>query len=62
MREINKGAKTGILIEIIAGIIMAALVIASKPIPTLVAWLFVVGLIIALVSSFIALKKENPIS
>ncbi len=57
MDRISKGAKIGLLIEIIAGIIMAILVIANKPVPIVVAWLFAIGLIIALACSFTKLKK-----
>lgn len=56
MNKISKGAKIGLLIEIISGIIMAILVIVSKPVPIIVAWLFAVGLIIALASSLMELK------
>jgi hypothetical protein len=57
MNRISKGAKIGLIIEIIAGIIMAILVIANKPIPTVVAWLFGIGLVIALACSLKELKK-----
>lgn len=58
MNKISKGAKIGLLIEMIAGIIMAILVIVSKPVPIVIAGLFVVGLIIALASSLIERKKS----
>ncbi|WIV10559.1 hypothetical protein [Proteiniborus sp. MB09-C3] len=57
MNRINKGAKIGLMIEMFAGIIMAILVIVNKPIPTVVAWLFGVGVVIALASSLKELKK-----
>jgi len=57
MNKISKGAKIGLLIELISGVIMAILIITSKPVPTAVAWLFVVGLIITLTSSLMELKK-----
>lgn len=57
MNKISKGAKIGLLIELISGIIMAILIITSKPVPTVVAWLFVVGLIITLAYSLMELKK-----
>ena len=57
MNRISKGAKIGLIIEIIAGIIMAILVIVNKPVPTVVAWLFGIGLVIALACSLKELKK-----
>lgn len=57
MNKISKGAKIGLLIEIISGIIMATSIIISKPVPIVVAWLFAVGLIIVLASSLMEFKK-----
>lgn len=57
MNRISKGAKIGLIIEIIAGIIMAILVIVNKPVPAVVAWLFTIGLVIALVGSLKEFKK-----
>lgn len=56
MKHFNKGVKTGLMIELIAGIVMVILVLIESPIPDLVAWVFTVGLIITLVSSFIKNK------
>lgn len=58
MKNFNKGVRTGLIIELIAGIVMAILVLVENPIPDLVAWIFIVGLIITLVSSFIAKKNK----
>jgi hypothetical protein len=58
MKNFNKGVKTGLMIELIAGIVMAILIIIENPIPDLVAWIFIVGLIITLVSLFIAKKNK----
>jgi hypothetical protein len=57
MNRICKGAKIGLIIEIIAGFIMAILIIINKPVPTVVAWLFAIGVIIALACSLKDLKK-----
>ena len=41
---------------LIAGIIMAVLVIVSKPVPDLVAWIFFTGLIASIVSALFVKK------
>lgn len=59
MGKINKGAKIGIIIEIIAIAIMIGLVLFNKIIPSLIVWIFTVGLVIALISSLLFIKKSN---
>ena len=44
-------------IMLAAGLIMAVLVILSKPVPNPVAWLFFAGLVISFVSALLA-KRE----
>ncbi len=46
--NINKGAKVGIVIEIIALAIMILTAIFNKTIPSAVSWIFTIGLAIAL--------------
>jgi hypothetical protein len=58
MKKFNNGAKTGLMIELIAGIVMAIFVLIEKPIPDLVAWIFIAGLIITLISAFIVKKNK----
>ena len=60
MKKIGKGAKVGLLIEMIAGIIIATLIVVSRPIPDIVVWIFMLGMIATLFSSLVeirALKK-----
>ena len=56
VKKIGKGAKVGLLIEMIAGIIMATLIIVSKPIPDFVAWIFMFGMLITLLSYLIEMR------
>ncbi|NLT64808.1 MAG: hypothetical protein GXY01_10210 [Clostridiales bacterium] len=58
MKKFNNGAKTGLMIELIAGIVMAIFVLIEKPIPDLVAWIFIAGLIITLISAFIVKRNK----
>ncbi len=57
MNKICKGAKVGLLIELIAGLIMVVLIVAGKPIPDLLAWIFVVGMICVISFSVIQLQR-----
>ena len=56
MKDFSNGTKAGLMIMLIAGIIMALLVVASKPVPNLVAWIFFAGLIISIVSALFVRK------
>ena len=51
MKLFNKAAKIGMGIMLIAGIIMALLVVTGKPVPDPVAWVFFAGLAISVASS-----------
>ena len=57
MKHLSKGAKVGIVIMLIAGIIMALLVVVSKPVPDPVAWIFFAGLIISIASTLFVKKR-----
>ena len=57
--KINKGAKVGIMIEIIALVIMILLALFNKTIPSVISWILVVGLVIALSGTLVALSKRN---
>lgn len=57
--KINKGTKVGIMIEIIALVIMILLALFNKTIPSVLSWIFVVGLVIALSGTLVALSKRN---
>lgn len=57
--KINKGAKVGIVIEIIALVIMILLALFNKTIPSILSWIFVVGLVITLAGTLVALSKRN---
>ncbi|MCW3491709.1 hypothetical protein [Dethiobacter alkaliphilus] len=56
--KINRGAKTGIMIEIVAFVIMMLLVLLNKPIPNIVFWIFVLGLVIALAGTLAAYSER----
>lgn len=51
MKDFSKATKIGMIIMIIAGIIMAILVVVSKPVPDLIEWIFFVGLAISIASA-----------
>ena len=57
--RINKGAKVGIIIQMIALAIMVFLVFLNKTISDLLAWIFVLGSIISLVGTLVDLSKKN---
>ena len=56
MIDFSNATKAGLIIMLIAGIIMALLVVVSKPVPDLVAWIFFLGLIISIVSALLVKK------
>lgn len=58
MKDINKGVTIGILIEIVALAVMGVLMLNNQIIPSVLAWIFSVGLIISLGSTFISLQKK----
>ena len=57
MRDFNKGTKIGMIIMLIAGIVMAILVVVSEPVPNLVAWIFFAGLVISIASALFDKKR-----
>jgi hypothetical protein len=57
--NINKGAKVGIVIEIIALVIMILTAIFNRTIPSVVSWIFTIGLTIALTGTIVDLSIEN---
>jgi hypothetical protein len=57
MKDFSNATKAGLIIMLIAGIIMALLVVVSKPVPNLVAWIFFLGLIISIVSALLVKKR-----
>ena len=57
MIDFSNATKAGLIIMLIAGIIMALLVVVSKPVPDLVAWIFFLGLIISIVSALLVKKR-----
>lgn len=59
MKNLSKCTIVGLVIEMIAGIIMAIMVIANTVIPDVIAWIFEVGLVITLVSCVFTLGKRN---
>ena len=57
MKGFSNATKVGLIIMLIAGIIMAFLVVISKTVPDLVAWIFFTGLIISVVSALFVRKR-----
>lgn len=57
MKGFSNATKVGLIIMLIAGIIMALLVVISKPVPNLVAWFFFTGMIISIVSTLFARRR-----
>ncbi len=57
MKDFSNGTKAGLIIMLIAGIIMALLVVVSKPVPDLFAWIFFLGLIISIVFALLVKKR-----
>ena len=57
MKDFSNATKVGLIIMLIAGIIMALLVVISKPVPNLVAWIFFTGMIISIVSTLFARRR-----
>lgn len=59
MKNISKGIIAGLMIEMIAGVIMAIMVIANMAIPDVIAWVFEIGLATTMVSCVFTLRKRN---
>ena len=57
MKDFSNATKVGLIIMLIAGIIMSFLVVISKPVPGLTAWIFFTGLIITIVSALFVRKR-----
>lgn len=57
--KINKGAKVGIMMEIIVLVTMILLALFNKTIPSGLSWMFVVGLAVALAGTLVTLSKSN---
>ena len=58
MKDFSKATKIGMIIMIIAGIVMAILVVISEPVPNLAAWIFFAGLVISIASTLFVKKKK----
>ena len=57
MKSLSKAIKVGMIIMLIAGMIMALLIVVGKPVPNLVAWIFFVGLVISIASTLFIKKR-----
>lgn len=57
--KINMGAKVGIMIEVIALVIIILLALLNKAIPSVLIWIFIVGLVIALAGTLVTVSKRN---
>jgi small-conductance mechanosensitive channel len=57
--KISKGAKVGIMIEIIVLGIIILFVLFNRTIPSVLSWIFVAGLVVTLASTLVTLSKRN---
>ena len=57
MKRFSKATQVGMIIMLIAGLIMVFLVVVSKPVPNLVAWVFFTGLVISIASTLLVKKR-----
>lgn len=57
MKGLSNVTKAGLIIMLISGIIMAFLVVVSRPIPDVFAWIFFTGLIISIASALFVRKR-----
>ena len=57
MKDFSKATKVGMIIMLIAGMIMALLIVVGKPVPNLVAWIFFAGLVISIASTLFVRKR-----
>ena len=56
-KGLSNTGKIGLIIQALSGVVMGVLALLDKPIPDLLAWLFFVGLIIAIVPDLFRQKK-----
>lgn len=56
-KNLSVTGKIGIIMQAIAGIGMGTLVLFDKPIPDFIAWIFFIGLIVALVPDLLKDKE-----
>lgn len=56
-KNLSVTGKIGMIMQLIAGIGMGALVLLDKPIPDLIAWIFFIGLVVALMPDLLIGKK-----
>ncbi len=60
MKKSLIGARIGIVLELIAGMIMLGFASSGKPVPDFTMWIFVFGLIVSVVCSVLTFfEKEN---
>lgn len=59
MKEFNTGTKAGLGMMLAAGIIMGVLVLLSKPVPDLAAWIFFAGFAVSIVSALLIGKRPK---
>ena len=55
--KIGKVTKVGIIIQIMALVTMLVLVLLNKTVPSLLSWIFLVGLVIVMSGSLVTLSK-----
>lgn len=57
--KIGKVTKVGIIFQIMALVTMLVLVLLNKTVPSLLSWIFLVGLVIVMSGSLVTLSKRN---
>jgi uncharacterized membrane protein YgdD (TMEM256/DUF423 family) len=57
--KIGKVTKVGIIIQIMALVTMLVLVLLNKTVPSLLSWIFLVGLVIVMSGSLVTLSIRN---
>jgi uncharacterized membrane protein len=59
MSKLSKSGKIGLAIELIACLIMVVLVFCNQPIPDVILWIYIAGVVITLSGLFIHKKDDK---
>ena len=59
LKELNNGAKVGLLILAIAGTVAGILILLGKAVPVLFVWTYFAGMAIVFISSLFAKREKN---
>ena len=58
-KKFSYGMKCGLLMMLLAGLLMLLMVILEKPVFDVIVWLFLLGMVITIVSSFLFRRKSK---